>query len=675
MSLHEDDPKLTAYALGELDAAEREALEATLGEEDRRAVEAIRSTAVLLEQELGRASGIELDGDQRTRIEDALAHTETAGKENGGPVRRRLGVWWTAGIAAAAALALVPVLWRMHSLEFSRSGRASEATAASASTSTISLDNDGIPQGHAPSFVDLHLKAPAHAFAPSLATVPPAAPSPLEVEPPRGWNREGYDHFGDNPFILVATDPRSTFSIDVDTASYALVRRFLRSKALPPTGAVRIEELVNYFSYGYDEPPASAPISITAGVARAPWASDHLLARIALKGRHIDRAARPPANLVFLVDVSGSMDEADKLPLVKEGLRLLTEALDERDHVSIVVYAGASGLALAPTPGNRKHEIVDALERLQASGSTNGAQGIQLAYEVASRNFDKGGVNRVILATDGDFNVGVTSQSSLVELIEQKAKTGVFLSVLGFGHGNYQDSTMEKLADKGNGHYAYIDSPSEARKVLVDQATGTLVTVAKDVKVQIELNPAQVEAFRLIGYENRVLAHRDFNDDKKDAGEVGADHTVTALYELAPAGVPLAGESVDALRYGRPAAPPVQRESRGELFDVKVRYKLPNEDTSHLIELPVREGAAPMSDDFRFAAAVAEFGMLLRDSPHKGSASYENVIELARSALGTGREREARSEFVELAGVARTLQQAGPSPQTPPVPAPTFDRP
>ena len=349
-------------------------------------------------------------------------------------------------------------------------------------------------------------------------------------------NREAYDRIHDNPFKLVRQEPLSTFSIDVDTASYANVRRFLNQNQLPPPDAVRIEELVNYFRYDYAQPRGEHPFSVSVDLAQCPWAPTHRLARVALKGREPDLARRPASNLVFLLDVSGSMGDANKLPLVMKSMKLMVDQLGENDRVAIVVYAGASGLVLPSTTCDRKEQVLAALDRLRAGGSTNGGAGIQLAYRTAIANFIKGGTNRVILATDGDFNVGVSS-GDLIRLIEKKAKSGVFLTVLGFGQGNLQDATMEEISGKGNGTYAYIDSIREARKVLVEQIGGTLLTIAKDVKIQVEFNPARIGAYRLIGYENRVLRNQDFNDDKKDAGEIGAGLTVTALYEVVPRGV------------------------------------------------------------------------------------------------------------------------------------------
>lgn len=472
------------------------------------------------------------------------------------------------------------------------------------------------------------------------------------------FNTESYAAINDNPFLTALQNPLSTFSIDVDTASYANVRRFLTENQLPPPDAVRIEEMVNYFHYNYPQPKGDVPFSVNAEVAGCPWNPEHRLVRIGLKGREIARDQRPPSNLVFLIDVSGSMNEPNKLPLLKETLKLLTRQLTENDHVSIVVYAGAAGMVLPETSGSEKATILRALDRLQAGGSTHGSAGIRLAYETATENFIEGGVNRVILCTDGDFNVGMTSQGELTRLITDKAKSGVFLSVLGFGMGNYKDSTMEMLADKGNGNYAYIDTLNEGRKVLVEQMSGTLVTIAKDVKIQIEFNPAQVDSYRLIGYENRLLAKEDFNNDKKDAGEIGAGHTVTALYEVVPAGMTSdETPAVDPLKYQKPAKPRFITSGSDELLTLKLRYKQPDGDTSRLISTPIKDtdrSYARASTDFKFAAAVAEFGMLLRGSPYKGEASYRSAWEHTKASLGNDPEGY-RAEFLTLVETAQRL--------------------
>ncbi len=493
-------------------------------------------------------------------------------------------------------------------------------------------------------------------------------------EADRAGNTESYDAIADNAFLPVKDHPLSTLSIDVDTASYANVRRFLTSGALPPKGAVRIEEMLNYFPCDYPQPAGDAPFSATMEVAACPWTPEHRLVRIGLKGRDLARSERPAANLVFLLDVSGSMQPANKLPLVKESLRLLIDQLDDRDQVAIAVYAGASGTVLDPT--RDKAAMRTALDRLEAGGSTNGAGGIQLAYALAAKSFIKGGTNRVILATDGDFNVGITSQSDLVELIEKKAKSGIFLSVLGYGMGNLKDSTLEKLADKGNGNYGYIDTLAEAKKTLVEQMNGTLHTIAKDVKMQVEFNPAQAAAFRLIGCENRLLAKEDFNDDKKDAGEIGAGHSVTALYEVVPAGgvVPGVPPPVDELKYSskpasapgaekaeifNPQAPISNSPSSPELLTLKLRYKMPDGDVSTKLEFPLTDRGETWeksSPDFRWAAAVASFGMLLRDSPHNGRAKWDSTLELAHE--GRGEDRAGyRAECIALIEKARTLRR------------------
>ncbi len=484
-----------------------------------------------------------------------------------------------------------------------------------------------------------------------------------DAVPQQESTTERYAHIRENPFKSVTREPLSTFSIDVDTASYANVRRILNSGQLPPRDAVRIEEFVNYFSYDYPQPSIDEPFSINVDVADCPWNRNHRLARIGLQGYEIPNDERPYSNLVFLIDVSGSMSSANKLPLLKQSMKLLVDQLDEYDRVAIVVYAGASGLVLDSITCDNRGTILDAIDNLQSGGGTNGAAGIELAYQIATENFIDDGTNRVILATDGDFNVGVTSEDDLHRLIEEKAKTGVFLSVLGFGGGNYQDATLELLADKGNGNYAYIDTLREAEKVLVEQMGGTLVTIAKDVKIQVEFNPAMAAGYRLIGYENRMLAKEDFNDDTKDAGEIGAGHTVTALYEIIPAGEEPELSDVDPLKY-QLANPSPELVDNDELMTVKVRYKLPAEDTSTKLEHAVFDEGATIeaaSEDFRFAAAVASFGMLLRNSNHRGDnhlgeAAFDQVFELAESKSGDERS-EDREGFVELVEMARGMMQ------------------
>lgn len=465
-----------------------------------------------------------------------------------------------------------------------------------------------------------------------------------------------YADIDENRFRRVSEHPLSTFSSDVDTASYANVRRFLNEGALPPVDAVRVEELINYFKFDYPSPPAEAPVAVTTEVGTCPWNPNHKLALVGLKARPISQERTPPRNLTFLLDVSGSMMPESRLPLIRTAMRMLVDSLREQDRVALVVYAGSSGVVLQPTRGDRKAAINSAIAELHAGGSTNGAAGIQLAYDLASENFVKGGINRVILATDGDFNVGITSREALMRLIEEKRDRGIFLSVLGVGDDNLKDSTMEMLADKGNGNYSYLDSLQEARRVLIAEAGSTLVTVAKDVKLQVEFNPKFVSAYRLVGYENRLLKKEDFNNDRKDAGEMGAGHTVTALYEIVPAGEPFPSGDVDPLKYQPPADPPAGTMSTNstELMNVKVRYKAPNGDTSRLLEFPVRESAQKMTSNLGFAASVAQFGMLLRRSPFKGSASWQSTASLAREHRGSDPDGY-RAEFIRLIDLASAL--------------------
>ena len=465
-----------------------------------------------------------------------------------------------------------------------------------------------------------------------------------------------YAEIEENRFRRVSEHPLSTFSIDVDTASYANVRRFLNEGQLPPADAVRIEELINYFKYDYPAPRGDAPVAVTTEVAACPWNTKHKPALVGLRATPIRQERTPPRNLTFLLDVSGSMTPENRLPLIKTAMRMLVDTLREEDRVAIVVYAGSSGVVLRPTAGDKKAVINGAIAELRAGGSTNGAAGIELAYTLASEHFVKGGINRVILATDGDFNVGVTSRDALLRLIEEKRDRGIFLSVLGVGDDNLKDSTMEMLADKGNGNYSYLDSLQEGRRVLIAEAGSTLVTVAKDVKLQIEFNPRFVGAYRLVGYENRLLRKEDFNNDRKDAGEMGAGHAVTALYEIVPAGEAVLNGDVDPLKYQQAADPPARTIATNatELMNIKVRYKAPDADVSKLLEFPVRESALKMTPNLGFAAAVAEFGMLLRRSEFKGSASWQDTLSLAREHRGSDADGY-RAEFIRLIDLASAL--------------------
>jgi len=480
----------------------------------------------------------------------------------------------------------------------------------------------------------------------------------------RGASGEGYAAVAENDFLRVAHAPLSTFGLDVDTASYANVRRFLREGSLPPRDAVRVEEMVNYFRYAYPAPRGDAPVSVNVEVTSSPWREGYKLVRVGIHARPVDRGERPPANLVFLIDVSGSMAPENKLPLVKGSLRLLLDRLDARDRVALVTYAAGSDVLAEPTPvdAEGKARLLRLVEGLQAGNGTHGSAGIEAAYALAGHHLQPDRVNRVVLCTDGDFNIGKTSHDALLELITRSARSGVFLTVLGFGMGNYQDATMELLADKGNGQYAYIDSFREARKVLGEELEGTLVTVAKDVKAQVEFNPARARSYRLVGYENRALQDRDFHDDAKDGGELGAGHQVTILYEVEPvsAGRPGVGpmryqgnagaEEAEAVR------PRLKPGHEDELLLVKIRYKQPDGSTSRLLEVPVKDAERPLSEasaDVRFAAAVASHAMLLRGSTHRGAVTWEAVLRMAQQGMGADPEGY-RAEFVDL--VRRSMQ-------------------
>ena len=475
-----------------------------------------------------------------------------------------------------------------------------------------------------------------------------------------GFNTEGYASINENGFKNARNNPLSTFSIDVDNASYSNIRRFINNGQLPPPDAVRIEEMINYFKYDYPEPRGEHPFSVYTELAICPWDNRHQLLQVGLRGKSIDKAALPPSNLVFLIDVSGSMNYPNKLPLLKSAFGLLVNELRPQDKVAIVVYAGAAGLVLESTPGNRKELIMASIDNLEAGGSTAGGAGLRLAYREAEKNFIKGGNNRIILATDGDFNVGESSNGGMERLVEEKRELGVFITVLGFGMGNYKDDKMEIIADKGNGNYSYIDNLQEARRVLVREFGGTLFTIAKDVKFQLEFNPAKVDSYRLIGYENRLLNDEDFNDDTKDAGEMGSGHMVTALYEIIPAGSGEKIPSVDPLKY-QVSGTNIDDRYSDELLTIKVRYKKPDGVTSMLLEKTVKGFSGEIEDaseNLRFAAAVAELGMILRDSEFRGSSTLEGAAKLAGSARGND-EDGYRSEMIRLINTVRDLSLLG----------------
>ncbi|MCB8964416.1 MAG: von Willebrand factor type A domain-containing protein [Bacteroidales bacterium] len=463
------------------------------------------------------------------------------------------------------------------------------------------------------------------------------------------FNTESYDVINENIFKDVRNNPLSTFSVDVDRASYSNVRRFLTQSQKPVKDAVRIEELINYFDYDYPQPKNGHPFSITIEADKCPWNTKHQLFLVGLKGENINENEIPANNLTFLIDVSGSMSSANKLPLLKQAFKYLVENLRPQDRVAIVVYAGAAGVVLESTPGNQKEKIIAALDMLQAGGSTAGGEGINLAYKIAKQNFIKNGNNRVILASDGDFNVGASSDAEMVRLIEQKRNDGIFLSILGFGMGNYKDSKMEQISNAGNGNYAYIDNILEAKKVFGTELWGTLYTIAKDVKIQIEFNPTKVKAYRLIGYENRILNKEDFNNDKKDAGDIGCGHTVTALYEVIPADSNEEVSNVDQLEYQKQST-----VNSKNLMTVKVRYKKPNEDTSNLIVEKVEAGKTESTNNLMFASAVAEFGMLLRESEFKGNTTFVDVLKRAKTSAGLD-EYGYKADFIKMVEMGEML--------------------
>ena len=801
-TIFQDDPRLTAYALGELEGEERAIVEAAVRGDPalQTAVDAIRATARSIETALAAEAVGERPmaegGKQTADVSSAAVYTTDEQTGRRGRLLRFPSLYFVIGSLAAACFAIMVALHEPTPRVFSEQKRYVEVPLVPPSTATESQAPAAIgpepPAGAttgtladaaAPIQFDAHLEKPeagkltppvgrlaegtppdvwtgsrpevmaatsktmarasrqasndrtrlsAGAPPPDLgglnldksvskrwafAAGGPAAVfgsekagsrplAPFESQPgikpaarifrPTPFNTEDYAQIRDNDFVAVAVEPLSTFGLDVDTASYANLRRFLEHGERPPRDAVRIEELVNYFPYRY-APPAAADVPFAASleVAAAPWNPQHRLVRIGLKAREISETARPAANLVFLVDVSGSMAAPAKLPLVQESLRMLVGRLHADDHVAIVTYATQATLALPATPVAHAAEILAAVDGLTARGSTNGAMGLQLAYDVAKANVVAGGVNRVILCTDGDFNVGVTQRGDLVRLIEDKAKSGVFLTVLGFGTGNLKDATLEQLADKGNGIYGYVDSAVEAKRLLVEQAGATLVTIAKDVKVQVEFNPAVAGAYRLIGYENRLLRKQDFTDDRVDAGEIGAGHTVTALYEVVPVGATAALRlaSTEPLRYqnadggwqtadggrltaegGRLTAdgrgqksenpkPETRNSELGalsqELLTVKIRYKEPDGSVSQRLEFPLTDRGttwADASDDFKFAASVASFGMILRESPYKGTATLASVAGWARQGLGSDAGGQ-RNEFLGLVSRAQTIVQ------------------
>lgn len=695
MKMNLDDPKLTAYALDELGGAEKAAMEAALSAspEAQEFVSEVRLLSADLRAEY------EIERETQPMAPGNIVPLEQ--KDEPWSISRRLAL--AATIALCACLGAVAIGTMKRNGLARKQGYALGGPVAQPAENAVEAvespmaaseeppppppaapthlastpQTDVLPKPRAKVASADGAAAKAERVIATASNIPTAETETAlpSAAAPSLPNTARYRSITDNSFLKAASNPLSTFSIDVDTASYANVRRFLESGSLPPKDAVRIEEMINYFHYDYPQPDGDAPFSINLDAAGCPWAPSHRLVRIGLQGKELPNEKRPPSNLVFLLDVSGSMEPENRLPLVKQAMRMLVGKLGEKDRVAIVVYSGASGLALPPTSGDQKERILNAIETLQVSGSTNGAQGIGLAYQTAARNFIKGGVNRVILATDGDFNVGATSDGELIRLIQEKAKSGVFLSVLGVGDDNLNDAMMQQLADKGNGNYAYLDSLGEAEKVLVRQINGTLTTIAKDVKIQVEFNPAEVASYRLIGYEKRLLRKEDFNNDKIDAGEIGAGHSVNALYEIAPAGQPVPGTppAVDPLKYGpdgavarlaETPAPALTESPKGgspELLTVKMRHKAPDGDKSErsyevaLVDQGAAGDYAKASADFKFSAAVASFGMILRESAYKGNATLGSTLDLAQEGKGPDASGY-RAGFIELVHRAQALR-------------------
>ena len=662
--LTEDDPRLTAFALGELEGDEAAQVAEAVARDPalQAVVEDVRALSGALE------TALETEG--LPEVAPLALAAEAAYPTPGGKVVRFPYYWVSGAVAAAFAVMVLlndkesplvpqadPVIFEMDLAspdpdEASMANALAEESVGGSEVMALEAAEERVNQERK------RKQLPQ----PKSIRFAESAPMMMSMPPPTDLSTEGYASTTEADWQRVADHPLSTFAVDVDSASYANVRRFLNRGELPPVDAVRVEEMINAFDYHYAGPTdANSPFAAQLEVGSAPWRPEHRLVRIGLKGREFAAGGRAAANLVFLLDVSGSMNTPHKLPLVKEAMRLLVGKLRSDDRVAIVTYAGASGLALPSTSAERRQDIYAALDALRPEGSTNGAMGIELAYDIAKANFVAGGINRVILCTDGDFNVGTTSPGDLGRLITEKAKSGVFLTALGFGMGNYQDNTLEQLANRGNGNYGYIDSAREARRLLVEQVDGTLATIAKDVKIQVEFNPAQVAAYRLIGYENRLLAKEDFNNDQKDGGEIGAGHSVTALYEIVPAGM-TGGEvvvAVDELRYAAAAVRNRAVELSHEMLTVKVRAKAPDGDVSERWEFPLTDGGASFeatSADFKFASAVAGFGMLLRDSAFRGATTFERVIGWAE----TGMANDAtgyRQEFLALVGKAAELQR------------------
>lgn len=681
------DPRLTAYVLGELDPQDRKELEMQINKDPhaKKMVEELKKTANIVTHELSQDNQEKLESDRLANIKTQVSGSTPISRFGIGKLLKIL-------IPVAAGcivfiLVFSPDILDKTNKHYQNKNSPTPATPqeeavlgglANSVSKTISeklessstqifgkaggLVNDISPSSgnrgtlaRTQGFVKAKRKSMAMDSRPDVMP----RPRPPVMIGDVTHNTETYDHIEVNNWYRVKDAPLSTFSIDVDTASYANLRRFLMRGILPPKDAVRIEEMINYFSYSYEPPKKDAPHPFAVHIeqSNSPWNKKYQLVKIGLKGKVMDRNARPSSNLVFLLDVSGSMNSPNKLPLLVQAIKMLVAKLGENDRVAIVVYAGATGVVLNSTAATNKVDIYRALSQLQAGGSTNGEAGLQNAYALAKQNFIPGGVNRVILATDGDFNVGNTSRGEMVRFIQKAAKGNIFLTVLGFGMGNYKDAMLEEISGKGNGNYFYIDTLNEAKKVLVNDLSSTLVTIAKDVKIQVEFNPTLVAGYRLIGYENRMLKAQDFNDDKKDAGEIGAGHTVTALYEIIPAGMKVDVPEVDELKYQKKA--PSESNNGNELLTVKLRYKEPTEEKSKLMVYPwknQKQKFEQASEDFRFAAAVASFGMLLREDRLSGDVSYSDVIKMAKDSKGKD-TFGYREEMIELVELARSIKK------------------
>jgi len=637
---------LTSYALGELPDSQRKEIEMELDKnpELKKEVELIKEMASSIESDMKLETKPRLSDIHRDELLGTKPRTLW--------MRIRRPLTWSASFMFIAVVG--SQLFIRHNLESNLDRTFSKGDL---NADSIAPTNFKSKRQNTMNYNQANMKseAPSESLADSVVAggyhLQPSAPIAIE----RNNNTESYEKYEQNAWNAVLSNPLSTFSIDVDTASYSNARRFLMKGRLPVEASVRIEEFINYFDYSYEPPKDEKPFSVNTEVVSSPWHDKYKIVKIGLKGKEVASDARPKSNLVFLLDTSGSMHGGNKLPLLKQALKLLVTKLGSDDRISIITYAGSSGTVLSSTPASKKATILQALENLRAGGGTNGEAGIKAAYREAKSGFIAGGINRVILATDGDFNIGINNRQELAEYIQENSKDKIFLTVLGLGQGNYKDHEMETIANKGNGNYFYLDTFNEAQKVLVNDLSGTLMTIAKDVKIQVEFNPNLVSQYRLIGYENRKMANKDFNDDKKDAGEIGAGHKVTAIYEIVPKGVPFHGTAEDSLKYQKTKS---SSSHTGELLTVKLRYKLPEEDTSKLISVPVKDSEVifeKASLDTKLAVSAASFGMILRGDKELGDANISFVLDNANLAKAIDKHGY-RSEFVDLIKLAREIK-------------------